>query len=193
MNDNYYNYENLNIDVNGDMLPIIIWGIYIGIMIGVLGSIITRIYSGRLIQALVKNGASDAASAKTLAELGLGRQFVIKHMLKKEQSSLRRYVICANESDFAPKPNKFKVFWHEKFIREEIPTVLDLNAAKFYIPEESRITAELRYQTEGHPIINFVFAAVVLFAAAMFAVYAVPELLQMLDNFITQVKPASEY
>lgn len=191
MNDTYYNYENFNIDVNGDMLPLIIWGIYIGIMLGVLGSIICRIYSSRLIQSLMKSGAADEASAKTLAELGLGKQFVIKRMLSNEQSSLHRCVICANAADFIPASNKFKVFWHEKFLREDIPAKLDFASAKFYLPEEKRIAAELRYQVEGHPIRNFIIAAVGLFAAAFFAVYAVPELLQMLDNFITSVKPAS--
>lgn len=191
MNGTYYNYDNFNIDVNGDTLPIIIWGIYIGIMLGVLGSIVCRIYSSRLVQSLVKNGAMDENSAKTLAELGLGKQFVVKRMLKNEQSSLHRCVICANREDFIPISNKFKVFWYEKFLREEIPAKLDFSRAKFYLPEEKRISAELRYQVEGHPIRSFILAAVGLFAAAFFASYAVPELLQMLDNFITSVKPES--
>lgn len=191
MNDRYYSFENLNIDVNSDMLPLIIWGIYIGIMLGVLGSLICRIYSSRLIQALVKNGAADEGSAKTLAELGLGKQFVVKYMLKNEQSSLRRSVICANEGELKPVSSKFKVFWHEKFLREEIPTKMDFASAKFYLPEEKRISAEIRYRVEGHPIRIFIIAAVVLFAVAIFASYAVPELLLMLDNFITTVKPES--
>lgn len=192
MHTKYYNYQNFNIDVNGEMLPIIIWGLYIGIMLGVLGSIVCRIYSSRIIQALKKHSATDENSAKTLAELGLGKQFMVKHMMR-EQSSLRRYVICSNENESKPKATAWSKFWHEKFIREEIPTKVDFSTAKFYLPEDNRITAELRYQVEGHPIRNFIIAAIGLFAVALFAITAVPELLQMLDNFITTVKPQSKF
>lgn len=187
-----YHYENFDFDINSGSLSIIIWGMCIGILIGVLGSIVCRIYSSRIIKSLIKEGATDESSAKTLAELGLGKQWMVRRMLRAE-SSLRRSVLIANEAEFKPKASGLKVFWYEKFLRDEIPVKLDYAAAKFYLPEEKRISAELRYKSEGHPILSFIIAAVGLIAAAFFASAVIPELLQMLDNFITTVKPESNF
>ena len=57
------------------------------------------------------------------------------------------------------------------------------------MPEEKRITAELRFPAEKHPVRNFILAALGLSAVAVFIVLALPELLVMFDNFVTQVKP----
>lgn len=192
MEQKLYFYENFDIDVNGTSMPLIIWGIYIGIMLGVLGSILCRIYSSRIIQKLIKNGCCDAASAKTLEELGLRKQWFVRYMLK-DTTVLRRSVLLANEAVKPVKAGKLKKFWYEKFLRDEIPTKLDWDSARFYLPEENRIAAELRYRVEKHPIRNFILAAVGLFAVALFANFVIPELLQMLDNFITSVKPESKY
>lgn len=192
MQDKIYYYSNLDIDVNGSTMPLIIWGIYVGIMLGVLGSILCRIYSNRLIQALLKNGCCTADSSKTLDALGLRKQWLVLHMLK-EDSALRRYVLASGDIYLPVKAGKLKKFWYEKFLRSEIPTKIDWDRAKFYLPEEKRIGAELRFQVEGHPIRNFIFAAIALFAVALFINFALPELLQMLDNFITSVQPESKF
>ena len=65
--------------------------------------------------------------------------------------------------------------------------------ARFYLPEEKRITAELRYSEEKHPVRSFVLAALGLLALAAFTIFVLPELLTMVDNLITQVKPQSKF
>lgn len=187
-----YNYQNFDIDVNGDTMLIIIWGLYIGIMAGVLGSIICRVYSGRIVQALIKAGAVDDSTSKTLAELGLSKQYMVRRMLRAE-SSLRRMVMVTEGTGVKESgTGKASRFWHEKFIRDDIPQKLDYTTARFYLPEDKRISAEVRYQKEGHPILSFILAAIGLFIAAYFATVAVPELLQMLDNFLTDVTPVND-
>ncbi|MBQ4354123.1 MAG: hypothetical protein IJC71_04440 [Clostridia bacterium] len=190
MEQKLYFYENFDIDVNGTSMPLIIWGLYIGIVLGVLGSIICRIYSSRIITALVKNGCTDEASAKTLSELALGNTYFIRRMLR-EDSSLRRAVMMSGDASSPVQAGKLKTFWYTKFLRDDLPVKTDFSNARFWLPEEKRPGAELRYQIEGHPVLSFIFAAAALFAVAMFANFAIPELLQMLDNFITTVKPES--
>ena len=82
MNNKLYSFENFNIDVNGSTMYIIVWGLYIGIMIGVLGALITRVYSSRLITALVKAGASDPDSAVRIDDLDVKGKAFIKYMLR---------------------------------------------------------------------------------------------------------------
>lgn len=190
--DKYYSYENFDIDVNGSMFPLIIWGLYIGIVCGALGSILFRVYSGKIVKALLSQAASDENTAKTLAELKLDNNFLIRYYLK-DDSVLRRSVLVCGDSHKPVNTGKFRRFWYEKFLRTSIPEKIDFSSAKFYIPEENRIVAELRFQAEDHPVRNFIFAAAGLFAVAVFAAYAVPELLLMLDNFIGTVKPESKY
>ena len=191
MNNKIYSFENFNIDVNGSSMYIIVWGLYIGIMLGVLGALITRVYSSRLITALVKAGATDAAHAVRIEDLDIRGKRMIRWMLKPG-SALFRTLECTNREEFpAREHSRLKKFWHEKFLSEEIPEKIPFDVAKFYLPEERRVGAELRFSVEKHPVRNFILAAVGLFAVACFAVFAIPELLTMFDNFVTQVKPES--
>lgn len=191
MNNKLYSFENFNIDVNGTSMYVIVWGLYIGIMLGVLFALITRVYSARLISALVKAGASDPGHAVRIDDLPVRGKALIRYLLKPG-SVLLRTVECANREEFPEvKHSALKKFWHEKFLSSEVPEKIPFDLAKFYIPEERRIAAELRFTVEEHPVRNFILAAVGLFAVACFAVFAIPELLTMFDNFVTQVKPES--
>lgn len=193
MNNKLYSFENFNIDVNGSAMYIIVWGLYIGIMIGVLGALITRVYSNRLISALVKAGATDSDSAVRIDDLDVKGKAFIKYMLRPG-TALNRILEVSNRDQFPAKEHsKLAKFWHEKFLSEEIPEKIPFDVAKFYLPEDKRIGAELRFSVEEHPVRNFILAAVGLFAVACFAVFAIPELLTMFDNFVTQVKPESKY
>jgi hypothetical protein len=64
---------------------------------------------------------------------------------------------------------------------------LPMDKAKFYLPEEQRFTAELRYSEVRNPIGSFIITVAIAIGAAFFAKFAAPELLQMLDNFLTMM------
>lgn len=188
----YYSFDNFDLDLNGSSFQIIIWGLYIGVVLGTLGSILFRVYSGKIIRALINASADGENSAKTLAELGLEKNFLIRKYLR-DDSVLRRSVLSCGDTLLPPSGNKFKIFWYETFLRTDIPRKTNFNTAKFYLPEENRSAAELRFREESHPVRNFILAAAGLLAVTIFVSYALPELLTMLDNFITQVKPESKY
>ena len=46
-----------------------------------------------------------------------------------------------------------------------------------YLPEEKRIGAELRFSREKHPIMTFVFAAVLFFAAGCLIIVFLPQII----------------
>ena len=148
---NNYSFDNFNIDLSGSSFQIIIWGIYIGILFGTLGSILFRVYTSKIIKALVKNSALDENSAKTVSELGLTKKLFIRRYLK-DDSAVRRYVLVTGESHKTVKTNALKTFWYEKFLKTEMPKVMDFENAKFYLPEENKIGAELRFIDEPHPV-----------------------------------------
>ncbi len=187
MSDKYYTYKNFDMDINGSALPIIVWGIWAGVLLGVLAALVCRSCTGGLVHRLKKAGASDKSCAKTLGELGIKHKWLTILMLG-ENSSMHRYIKIANESEISRTySGKLARIWFENIAGQP----LRLAEARFYLPEESRIEAETRYTHEKNPIRSFVLAAIVLTGAALFAAYAIPELLVMVDNFITSVQPDS--
>lgn len=176
----YYLFENFDIDVNSSALPFLIWAICIGIAIGVLLSMICRVYSHRIVKAAVDSGADSEKNARTITEMGLGNKWIIRRMLRTD-SGLRRILCCVNEAEF-PEPKKTK-FFGERTVKTPFDT------ARFYLPEEKRITAELRFPEEAHPVRNCILAAAALVLVGFLLMTVIPELLTMTDNFVTQVKP----
>lgn len=165
----------------------IAYAICVGIFIGVVASAVCRSYSGNIVSALIKAGADGKNSAKTLADLGFGKSALMRFMLR-EGTSLRKTLSVANEDEFPPENiSRFRHIWYEKFLRDAVPRKTPFGIAKFYLPEENRINAELRYPRERHPLIIVVFSLAVLAAAAAVIYFLLPELLTMLDNFVDQV------
>ena len=184
----------MSLNINGSSFLFIVWGICIGILLGVLFSLLVRVNAHRVVAALTEHGASDRDSAKTLEELGLGKKRFLRRLLT-ENGALHSTVHCANADEFPPrKLSKLRRFWHEKIVRgDPLPPKTDFSVARFYLPEEKRITAEVRFPEEQHPVRNFLLAAVGLFAVAYFAILILPELLVMFDNLVTQVRPQSRF
>lgn len=179
-----YSFNNFDIDVNGSSMLFLIWAIYAGIVIGVLLSMICRVYAHRIVKAAVDKGADSEANAKTVEELGLGKGWIVRRMLRAD-SGLRKVLCCANEQEF-PQPKTSK--WFGERVQKT-----PFDTAKFYLPEERRVTAEVRFPEESHPVRNFILAAAVLFVVAFLAVTVIPELLTMTDNLVTQIKPQSKF
>ena len=187
--DKTYVFDNLNIDIESGSLNIIIWGICLGIAIGLFLQLICRTGAGSFISSLIKSGAADEASAKTVDEISPQYKWLVKFLLANPKSSLHKTVLCANRDDYANKKIcGLKKFYYEKFLKDSVPVKLTLKTAKFYLPEEKRIGAEVKYPTEKNPVLTFVIGLIILIGVALFLSFAVPELLTMLDNFITSVK-----
>jgi len=189
-----YSFDSFDlVSINSPSFLFLVGALYAGILLGVLAALILRVHSHKIVKALADRGASDRESAATLEELGLGDSRFAKSLLKTG-SALRRVVLCANESDFRPaKVSALRRFWREKILKDPDPPTTDFGVARFYLPEEKRITAELRYSAESHPVRSFILAAVGLLALTAFTIFVLPELLTMFDNLITQIKPQSKY
>ena len=189
-----YSYDNFDlVSINSSSFLFLIGALYVGLLLGVLFALVVRVHSHRIVKALSEHGATDRESAATLDELGLGKGRIVRSLLKTD-SSLRRTVLCANESEFGErKVSGLRRFWREKILRNPLSGATDFEVARFYLPEEKRVTAEIRYSEEEHPVRSFILAAVGLLALAFFTVYVLPELLTMFDNLVTQVKPQSKF
>jgi hypothetical protein len=168
MSGKIYYFENFDIDVNSSSMLVVILGLAVGMLIAIILSLIFKSVSGKVVKALVSCGARDADSAKTVEELGLGKVKFLKSVLKPG-SALYKAIACTSDEE----------------------KKLDYNSARFYLPEEKRISAEVRFAEEKHPVRTGVLAVLLVTAVAVFAIFIIPELLTMLDNLVTQLKPES--
>ncbi|MBQ9717869.1 MAG: hypothetical protein IJV76_07735 [Clostridia bacterium] len=191
MSNKIYYYQNFDIDVNNGSLELLLWSVYAGIILGVLGSLIYRVCTHSFVDAVIKAGALNENNAVTLDSLDFRGKWYIKRQIRSG-SSLARMFVFTNADTFPKKKcSALGRFWYEKFLGDEIPTVIPFETAKFYLPEERRVAAELRFTPEKRPVHTFVFTAVILAVVVAAATVAVPELLQMLDNLMTQLTPTS--
>jgi len=161
---------------------LVILGVCAGLIIGLIYSYSTRIAAHRLTKALISGGHNTPETAVTLSQLGVKSKFKLRRMLKSGRV-IRRVVLCANVAEMQdPTPTRLKKFWFTKFLGQELPQKTDFKVAQFYIPEENRISAEVRYSREGMSPAALVITVVVIIAVAIGAMLVVPELLTMTEN-----------
>lgn len=175
---------NIGISIPLVTLNIIIWGIYAGLVIACIMAVRARNIRSDVVSSLLDGGAVSEADALTLGDAGL-KPRKIKAALRALRSGtvLSRYVHCANKDAFvtaltgkAAKAAKFFSLSREK---EKLTP-----DARFFIPEDARVTAEVRFKTKKANI-----WAVVIFAAALAVVMAfiseaIPKLISMLDETV---------
>ena len=178
MSDTIYSYKNFDFtSLSDNTLNVIVLGIIVGIIVGTVFSVLYKTVTSSFIKALVRNNITTPDKAKKIDDLDFIGKWYIKNELKYTYKTLRRYVICANEEELLDNKNNKKEF-------QKLP----VENALFYLPEEKRIEAELRFTGVRKPIGTIILTIILGTAAAYFAIFAIPELLQMLDNFLTSIK-----
>ncbi len=179
-----------NIEINNPILnmDMLIWGVVGGLMAGAVLTVIGRRSLGIFVKRLKAAGASTPESAVTLADLGMEKDFFLRAALKTGKP-LRKYALIANEDAFfAKKPSNSRALTVLRKIFSladaEETAVADLSVAKFYMPEEERRTAEVRFDAKGADLLGLLFSAILLVALGFALRFLLPELLTFLDNFL---------
>ena len=154
-----YYFEHLNLPEGGTTMTLLIWIVYAGLLIGSILATFDKYYCSGFVRALRDTGADAAEKAVSLDKLEIRGKWYLKGALKPGKA-LRKMVAVAGEEG--------------RSVRE----------TGFYLPEEKRAPAQLRYENGKTPIRTLILAAVLLTVAAIAAQFVLPELLTMLDNFL---------
>lgn len=183
----YENFELYNPTIS---LEMIVWSLCVGLAIGAVASYINRRVVGDFVRRLLKEEIHSPEKAVSLAQSGCAKNVFVRHALR-QGTALRRIVLCANEEEMVlkqPSSQKSAVFFRKLFSLEDEPKrILDLSRARFYIPEESRIGAELRYDAKGTTLPNLILSLILLAGIGFAALYVLPELFTLMDNFLTLI------
>ena len=160
-----YYYQNFTIPVGFDSLDVMVWGMYIGIMLGVIFSTVDKVFCRKMINALLARGAQTPETALPLSALDVKGKWYLRWALR-DGKPLRKMLAIAEGADSSAKAG-------------EVP---------FYLPEEKRFGAENRFDPGHRPFMNLILIAVLLLFTVFFVLFIVPELLTMLDNLVGFMK-----
>ena len=70
---------------------------------------------------------------------------------------------------------------------KEVSFKRDVNTMHFYIPEEKKYAIDIKYDAKGANWVSFILVAVVAIVVCAFLSFVLPDLIKMVDNFITVV------
>lgn len=185
-------YDHLN--MNGNALisvRLIIVGLFIGVGVAAFVSVFNKRILGGFVRKLLREECLSAESGKTLPELGYADKLSVRNGLRRGVT-LRRVVRCREEEEHLARMAELEASCEErrrsdpslpsKFSPE--PFRVDPDRHHFYIPEELRYKADVKFEQKGTTWGGAV-VCVILLAIGLVAVLLVfPKILELIDDLI---------
>ena len=201
----YGEYNHIEIQNNSMIsLPMILIAFFIGVNLAAIYAIFNKRVLGDFVRVLNYRDANTPETALTLEELGFHKNTAVRSSLKGV--TLRRVVRCVEEEEFKAAVEKKRaefetslsgndgegnsdekkgIFGAKKPKFREAEFKLDLANAHFYIPENLRYTADIKFEKKGTDWMAFLAVLVLTGALVVGLIWIFPDILQLIDNFIT--------
>lgn len=186
-------------------LPMILIAFFIGVNIAAIYAIFNKRVLGDFVRVLNYRDANTPETALTLEELGFHKNTAIRSSLKGV--TLRRVVKCVEEEEFLAALEKKRaefeaaqmsgndgegesakkkvIFGSKRPKFQEAEFKIDLATAHFYIPESLRYTADIKFEKKGTDWMAYLAVLVITGALVVGLIWIFPDILQLIDNFIT--------
>ena len=183
---NYGSYE--NIDISSDPVvstAMVILAGFIAVMAGACVMIFTKRTLGRLVRRLLKNEALSAESAKTFDELGLSKSRALRLFINK--TTLSKAVRCREEDEaYGIGKLEGKDDAYKEYLRtpSKLRYKRDPEKDHFYIPEEQKYRADVRFEKKGIGWLTVLLTAVCAVVAASLLCTFLPDIVRLMDNLI---------
>ncbi len=182
-------YENLNID--GDtmfFINIIVFGLCIGIVFAAFAAVFNKRVLGNIVRKLLSEGAVSSESAKTLEELGVENSVLARYAVRKSVT-LRRVVKCREEEEhIAAEAQKRREYGQEqesgkrsrKFVEAEYK--INPYADTFYIPEEMKYMADVKFEKKGSTWLGAFVCIPVMIVVFVLIIVALPHIISLIND-----------
>lgn len=162
-------YENFSFsEQSNSTAEILIIGIAIGVIIAAAFMSFTRTRIGRFVRKMIKGECFSAENSKTLTELEEFRNSTVRKQLSKG-TILRNIVRCVEEDRAKEAGEEYQ---------------FDFKTAHFYIPEEQKYRADVRFEKKGIGWLVVLLTAVCAIVAASLLCTFLPDIVRLLDNLI---------
>ena len=152
---------------NMSALELTVWSIAVGSVCAVLFTYYNRTILGGFVRTLINKEALSIDSAITLAEAGYQKNAFVKRALLKRDTFRKIVFEVDDEIVIASEGHSFSARTKP----------INLNTARFYIAQENRVMAELRYDNQGANIFGVVTSVIVILALAYVVTLVVPHLI----------------
>ena len=185
-------YENFNIQSNALFS---IRGLIIGITIGIIFASISTVYNkrylGDFIRLLIYRDCLDSSRSQTLAQLECDRSAGVRSAIKTG-GRLSRWVRCAEEDQFYAAQEQHRIE-HDELHKDkkhppkfrELTFKRDCKTMHFYIPEELKNSAEVKFDSKGANWLGVLIVSGIAVAVCLLSCYFLPEVLTYVDNFLS--------
>ena len=181
--------DNLNLSLD-TMVTVrnIIVGLFVGVIFASLMALHTKNVLGAFVRKLLKKGILSEDKAIRLAETGYVTNFSIRSALKKGRTL--RCVVCCREEEEHKRAMETARLEYEKQRSEDttlppfMPTtyIVDPDADHFYIPEEKKYQAEMRFENRGTNWLVFIGIIILTFILFCALMLVIPEMLELIDS-----------
>ncbi|MBQ3063446.1 MAG: hypothetical protein IJC99_01405 [Clostridia bacterium] len=179
-------YEHISFDAaDASLLQIIIWGLCIGAVLASLLMLYHQNVPGKLVRALLRAAAHDTDTAKTLDELGLSGRPLIARELRRGallQKFIRNAVQEAGKTDTATARENSDSTAQNAPCEASAPTTGV--PARYYIPEELKYRAAVRYDKKGNGLVSLLITVVLSLVMAVLLLKLIPLALSMIDSIL---------
>lgn len=169
--DNFSVTERTTETVN-TVIPALVWGI----IIAAIATFYSRRVVGSFVRTLCEKEAFSPQKGVTLFDTGLFRSTVVRRELSKS-AFLRKVVFCREEQAFLLEKGN------------DASYKIDFTRDHFYIPEDLKYRAEIRYSTKGSTWLYVVLTVILVPVVVGLLCRFMPNILQAVDSLITFFAP----
>ena len=187
-------YENLDFGGLFSVQTLVI-GLFLGLAAAGFIAVFNKQINGMFVERLLREGCISPESAKSLPELDLADKLMLRYGVSRGVD-LRRVVKCREEVEYdaesAEKAEKYAE------MRKENPRLpknftpkpfkVDPDVHHFYIPEDMKYMAEVKFDRKGNSWWSALIYAVVILVALVALIVFLPNILNLVDEFIGSLK-----
>lgn len=183
----YGEYEHIQVGTSSMVsFQMIVVAFFIGINIAAIMAVFDKRVLGEFARKLICEEALTPEKAMTLSELGFYKNTAVRSNLRSG-STLKRVVRCVEEEQYNAtldkKRQEFEASGGKNF--RAAPFKIDFETAHFYLPEDMKYTAEIKFNKKGTNWLTVLGVFVGSFALMIAAFWLFPDILQLIDNFLS--------
>ena len=183
-------YENLNME-GGSLISVqsIVIGLFIGMTLAGFGAVFNKRVLGGFVRLLLKEECLSPEVGKTLPELNYADKLVLRYAVRRSVT-LRRVVRCREEEEYLRQMAEMQEHYAEH--RAEDPSLpkrfrqkpfrVDPDAHHFYIPEDLKYTAEVKFEQKGTTWLGAILFVILMAAACVAVLQVLPYILGLVDE-----------
>ena len=170
-------YDNFSItEQTASIINKIIPALILGIILATIATVFCRRIVGEFVRTLLKNEALSPEAGMTLLDSGAFRSTVIRRELC-HSAYLKKVVFCREEQEHLNEKGKDAIY------------KIDFTRDHFYIPEDLKYRAEIRFNPKGSSWLSVVLTVILVPVFVGLLCRFMPNILQFIDSIITFLAP----